>query len=233
MTSQDHKDLMKEQIEYYSAQANEYDQWFLRNGRFDKGISKNDEWFAEVEIVRQALADMSPFTKVLELACGTGLWTERLAKYTKNITAVDASTEMIAKNKERMSGKQIKYIQADIFTWEPQEKFEVVFFSFWMSHVPPEKFNYFWEIIAKALAPNGRVFFIDTLYNLDATANNQDIQVPEDTVAHRILNDGSEFEIIKVFYQPQKLQAELTDLGWQIDVKASGKYFLYGEGIKN
>ena len=148
MTNKDHKELMKEQIEYYSAQANEYDQWFLRKGRFDKGPELNAHWFNEVEVVRQALAGMAPMSRVLELACGTGLWTEQLAKYTKTITAVDASAEMIAKNKERLPREQIDYIQADLFTWEPQEKYEMVFFSFWMSHVPPEKFADFWQTIS-------------------------------------------------------------------------------------
>ena len=47
--------LLAEQIAYYRARATEYDEWFLRLGRYDRGEEQNRQWFAEVEQAREAL----------------------------------------------------------------------------------------------------------------------------------------------------------------------------------
>jgi ubiquinone/menaquinone biosynthesis C-methylase UbiE len=83
-------ELLHEQIAYYRARASEYDEWFLRTGRYDRGEEQNSRWFAEVAEVAAALDAFRPAGRVLELAAGTGLWTERLARYADHITALDA-----------------------------------------------------------------------------------------------------------------------------------------------
>ena len=52
--------LLQEQIEYYRARAGEYDEWWLRHGRYDRGPEENARWFAEAEQLRQALEDWQP-----------------------------------------------------------------------------------------------------------------------------------------------------------------------------
>jgi len=42
------------------------------------------------------------------------------------------------------------------------------------------------------------------------------------------LNDGREFSVVKVFYEPEILERRLIDLGWRGYVRASGRFFLYG-----
>ena len=45
----------------------------------------------------------------------------------------------------------------------------------------------------------------------------------------RKLNDGREFNIVKVFYQPAELEDKLRKTGWQITVAETPHYFLYGQ----
>src|SRR4029453_6237104 len=91
----DHSLMLSEQVAYYRARAGEYDDWFLRRDRYDRGPELNRLWFDEVEQVRQALHAFKPAGDVLELASGTGLWTEQLLRYGEvgAITAVDAAAE--------------------------------------------------------------------------------------------------------------------------------------------
>ena len=230
MTSGD--SLLQEQIAYYRARANEYDEWFLRQGRYDHGPTETRQWFAEVEQVEQALAAFAPTGNVLELACGTGIWTQHLANYATSITAVDSSPEVLALNRKRLARQPtiIEYLEADLFSWQPAKQYDVVFFSFWLSHVPPERFAAFWELVRQALVPGGRVFFIDSLYSETSTARDHQLEGKAATAVTRRLNDGQEFRIVKIFYHPETLAAQLEALGWQVDVQATFSYFLYGAG---
>lgn len=224
--------LLREQIAYYRARAGEYDEWFLRQGRYDHGPEANGRWFAEVAQVRAALDAFHPTGDVLELAAGTGLWTQRLAHMSAHVTAVDASPEVLALNRERLSSAatRVDYLRADLFAWQPNRRYDVVFFGFWLSHIPPERFASFWALVRAALAPGGRVFFVDSLYAETSTAADHRLEGQEATAVTRRLNDGQEFRIVKVFYRPDELRQRLADLGWNIAVEQTEHYFLYGQG---
>ncbi|OAI57950.1 hypothetical protein AYO47_00210 [Planctomyces sp. SCGC AG-212-M04] len=220
--------LVEDQIAYYRARAGEYDDWFLRRGRYDHGALRNAEWTSETEQLRTAVDAFAPAGRVVELACGTGLFTRHLLRHADSITAVDSSPEVIRLNRERCNDSRIAYVQANLFDWAPEQRFDVVFFSFWLSHVPPERFSAFWNMVRSALAPNGRVFLIDSKYEPSSTAVDHVLKGPDATTALRRLDDGREFEIVKVFYRPEKLAADLDALGWNASVQTTGKFFIYG-----
>ena len=77
----DEESLIQQQIEYYRARSSEYDEWFLRTGRYDRGDEHRKQWFAEVTGVHKALESSNPAGNILELACGTGLWTKHLVPH--------------------------------------------------------------------------------------------------------------------------------------------------------
>ena len=228
MTTDQTPEILREQIAYYRARAGEYDEWWLRQGRYDQGPELNEQWFDEVAEIRSRLEAMAPHGRVLELACGTGWWTEQLARHADSITAVDASPEVIALNVERVASSLVRYEIADLFTWQPTEQYDLVFFSFWLSHVPEDRFASFWSTVRDALAPGGRVFFIDSIYIQSSTAHDQVLQSSEAVTMQRRLNDGREFRIVKVYYPPPDLARRLRSLGWSTDVDATASYFLYG-----
>jgi demethylmenaquinone methyltransferase/2-methoxy-6-polyprenyl-1,4-benzoquinol methylase len=215
-------DVLEEQIAYYRARAGEYDEWWWRLGRYDRGPQGNAEWFGEVEQLQRALAEFGPSGRVLELACGTGIWTRELARYATSLTLVDSSPEVLAINAERVQHPHVSRIQADLFSWQPPQRYDVVFFSFWLSHVPPAAFERFWVFVADCLDGGGRAFFIDSLSYDGAGARDQ--AEPE----RRRLNDGRVFNIVKIYYTPAELQARLAALGWQANVQATPNYFLFG-----
>jgi len=71
--------LLTEQRAYYRARAPEYDEWWQRRGRFDRGPELAQVWDREVAQVAAALETFGVTGEVLELAGGTGWWTARLA----------------------------------------------------------------------------------------------------------------------------------------------------------
>ena len=224
-------DLLSSQRTYYRARAPEYDAWWRREGRYDCGAAANSRWFAEAAVLEQALARFRPYGDILELACGTGLWTKRLVPDARSLTAVDAAPEMIARNRTRLGGTTVEYVEADLFDWEPAPgAYDLCFFAFWLSHVPQSRFETFWATVSRALAPRGRVFFIDSDRSDRSTAS--DHRLPrsgEDTMVRR-LDDGREFRIVKRFYEPPWLERRLSELGWRIEVRRTGEFFVYGFG---
>jgi demethylmenaquinone methyltransferase/2-methoxy-6-polyprenyl-1,4-benzoquinol methylase len=215
-------DVVQEQIEYYRARAGEYDEWWLRQGRYDRGPEFKAQWTSEIELVKAALEEFAPGGNVLELACGTGNWSLELARFADRLTLVDSSPEVLAINAERVQHPRVQRVQTDIFAWQPSATYDVIFFSFWLSHVPPAAFARFWATVRKALAPNGSVFFIDSLDDERSTARDQ--TSPE----RRRLNDGREFQIVKIYYEPADLAQRLKAEGWLAEVRSTPNYFLFG-----
>jgi 2-polyprenyl-3-methyl-5-hydroxy-6-metoxy-1,4-benzoquinol methylase len=227
MTTNDR--LIEEQITYYQARASEYDEWFLRQGRYDRGPELNGRWFAEVEQVARALEAFSPAGDVLELASGTGLWTQRLAQTARTVTAVDSAPEVHAINQERLgNGSSVRWIVADLFHWQPDRQYDTIFFSHWLSHVPPDRLESFWSLVRAALAPSGRVFFVDARYDETSTAKDHLLEGPDAHAITRRLNNGQEYRIVKVFYRPEDLSQQLAAWGWHTRIEQTPSYFYYG-----
>jgi len=227
-------DTLREQIAYYRARADEYDEWFPRRGRYDHGDAENARWQAEAAQVGDALERFlaeRPIGAALEFAAGTGLWTQRLAPHCAHLTALDAAPETLAINRARLgaAAERVKFEVADLFAWRPRRRYDLVYFSFWLSHVPPERFDAFWALVRDCLAPDGRVFLIDSLYTPTSTAHDHQLGAEDTTTLRRRLNDGSEYHIYKVFYTPQRLGERLATLGWQADLSATPTYFLFGQ----
>ena len=223
----DDTNILDEQLTYYRARAPEYDEWFMRTGRYDRGPEHRAEWFSEVAIMEAALEPVVTGKQVLELACGTGRWTKNLARWSAHILAVDAAPETLEINRDQIRAKNVDYREADLFSWQPEQTFDVVFFSFWLSHVPPQRFDAFWQTVRGALKANGCVFFMDSLFEETSTALDH-VAIDRSGFARRKLNDGSEFRVVKIFYEPSILKQRLRKDGWPGWVRSTGKCFLYG-----
>ncbi len=225
--------VLQDQIAYYRARAGEYDEWFYRVGRYDWGAERNAKWFAEVETVMQALRSVGKVGSVLELAAGTGNFTRELATLADQVTALDASLEVLDINRDKVKSANVIYQQADLFNWQPDQQYDVVFMSFWMSHVPPEKLDGFLDTVRQATKAGGRVYMVDSLRDKTRTssASNHADYDPESIYHTRKLNDGQEFTIVKMFYD-QSLVAKLAEHGFTASYHTSGDYFWWANGVR-
>jgi demethylmenaquinone methyltransferase/2-methoxy-6-polyprenyl-1,4-benzoquinol methylase len=223
--------LVADQIAYYRARAGEYDHSMLELGRYvslggSVAGGPGDEDGSEVATLLEALSRIGPFGSVLELACGTGWWTQWLASHAQHVTAVDAADEMVALNRDRVQAANVRYVIADVFSWRPDRRYDLVFFAFWLSHVPHDRFAPFWQLVGDSLAPNGRVFFIDELGTEETRAMEKRL---EGDAVIRELDDGRQFRAIKVFHHPAELEAKLRALAWNVEVQPAGRRFYWGQ----
>jgi SAM-dependent methyltransferase len=223
--------LIAEQVAYYRARAGEYDEWWFRVGRYDRGPEGNAAWFADVAIVETALftfLDVVRPQRVLELACGTGLFTRHLAPRAPRVTAVDASPEVIACNRARVNSQNVDYVLADVFEWTPPARYDLVFMSFWLSHVPLARFNAFWSVVRQALAPGGHVYVIDSALDPTSTARDHPTPDAESGIVTRKLNDGRQFRVVKLFHEPETLNQRLVAIGFASAIDRTPRYFIHG-----
>jgi demethylmenaquinone methyltransferase/2-methoxy-6-polyprenyl-1,4-benzoquinol methylase len=216
------------QQDYYRARAPEYNEWWERRGRYDHGPEANARWFNEQAEVYAALDQLQLTGQVLELACGTGNWTEALVRTAEHVTAVDGSAEMLAINRERLRSDRVEYVQADLFAWQPDRRYDAVVTGFWLSHVPPEQLDAFLAMVRRALVPGGRYFFVDSRRDPLTTTPDQPLPEEEQAWLTRRLNDGREFRIVKVFYDPAVLRQRLEAQGLEAEVRETESFFLYG-----
>lgn len=204
--------LLAEQLAYYRALGPDHE---------DPTI-----WGLGASEVAEALDSFRPTGDVLELACGSGTWTQRLLRHATSVTAVDAAPEMLAVAAARFGDGRVRFIEANLFTWMPDRRYDVVFFAFWLSHVPLERFESFWSHVAECLEPHGRVFFVDDAYR---TADELVDGASSSTIRRR-LDDGTAYRVVKVPHQPRDVEERLGRLGWRVTVTPTSGPLFWGAG---
>jgi demethylmenaquinone methyltransferase/2-methoxy-6-polyprenyl-1,4-benzoquinol methylase len=219
---QDLERLLDEQLDYYRARAPEY----IETAFPELGGETLEA--ARREFV-QAVDGFAPTGDVLELACGPGTWTPRLLGHADFVTALDGSPEMLRLAAAKVAANRVRFIEADIFRWRPDRRYDVVFFGFWLSHVPLERFEQFWSLVADCLKPGGRVLFVDDAFRTP----DELIEGERSSVVRRHLTDGRAYRAVKVPHTPRELEQRLTELGWRIRVQpsSSGPFF-WGAGSR-
>jgi ubiquinone/menaquinone biosynthesis C-methylase UbiE len=215
-------DILQEQIAYYRARAQEYDESLYLTGRF-ANEEKDENLEREFALIDEALRAHPPVQSVLELACGTGIWTQALLAVGQSITAVDASPEMLDINRKKIASPRVRYVCADLFEWKPDRQYDLVMFAFWLSHVPPDRLDSFLERVCRAVRPGGSIFMADE----PAKGSDDGIYQP------RKLHNGQEFTIVKVYYNPASIQNKLVQHGFTAVIQYTGSYFFYLSGKRN
>lgn len=147
------------------------------------------------------LQEMLRGQRVLEIACGTGYWTQRIAETAEHVHATDAVPEMVAMAAERRYARNNVTLQrADAYTLEGvQGDWSAGFHMQWFSHVPRAEVQGFLRIFHARLAPAARVVFgdnIDQGSDPDADGNLYQVRELQGHPPHRIIkNCPSEAEL--------------------------------------
>jgi SAM-dependent methyltransferase len=225
-------DLLRQQMAYYAARAQEYDESIQRTGRFAADTSPDADEQREWDAALLALTGLGHFDETLELAAGTGTWTKELLALSQRITALDGSQEMLDINRAKLSAlpghERVTYERANLFDWQPTGQYDLVVFGFWLSHIPPEALPTFWEKISRAVKTGGRVFI------MDEPAGGRQLSGPptEGITQTRTLHDGRAFQIVKVYYDPADIARQLQARGFERVEFTSGECFFHLSGVR-
>ena len=179
------RDVAADMRDYYEARAPEYDDWYLRRGRYAHGAIDDAVWNVELDAAGQWL-DAIPFAgEIVELAAGTGWWSPLLASKGE-LSLYDTSPAALERARTRLvaHGLRAHLHVRDAWT-EPDRAVDGVFAGFWLSHVERTDFGAFLALVRRWLRPGGRFAFIDSL--ADPASRADDHPAPADDRAVRRL----------------------------------------------
>src|SRR5687768_2991594 len=143
-------------VQYYADRASEYERIYAKRER-------QSDLATLKELVRKTFIDRS----VLEIACGTGYWTEVLAENARSVLATDINEEVleIARSKDRIArSKHVTLKQADAYKPPKLGPFTGCLAAFWWSHVPKDRIADFLVQLHDRLEVGAKVMFIDNRY---------------------------------------------------------------------
>ena len=144
-------------MHYASGISEAYDQW---SDQYDTNANRTRD--LEAHVLRAALTDI-PFTRCLEIGCGTGKNTEWLVKRAEHITAVDLSEGMLAKARKKIVSPRVRFAQADIRSpWAFAEgHYDLVTFGLVLEHI--QDLGPILEKATNALSDGGHVYIGDKI----------------------------------------------------------------------
>jgi SAM-dependent methyltransferase len=214
-------------LAYYQARAPEYDDWYLRRGRYERGPIHDAAWNAELDLAGRWLDELPIAGEIVELAAGTGWWSPLLASKGE-LSMYDGAPAPLERARERLVAHRLRAHLHLRDAWaEPDRVVDAVFTGFWLSHVPRARLDDFLGIVRRWLRPAGTFAFIDSLPDPQSSA--ADHPAPADDASVRRLDDGREFTIVKVYYEPPALEAALHRAGFaDASVTTTGRFFLTG-----
>ena len=130
-------------LAYYEARAPEYDDWYLRRGRYARGPIHDAAWNAELDAAGRWLDGLPIRGEIVELAAGTGWWSPLLASKGE-LSLYDAAAAPLDRARERLVAHGLRAHLHLRDAWaEPDRAVDAVFTGFWLSHVPRDRLDAF------------------------------------------------------------------------------------------
>ena len=202
---------------YYAARAHEYD-----------GIYRKPERQADLRAIEAWLPPLFSGASVLEVACGTGYWTQFIAPVAARILAVDAAPETMAIAKSRVPQDKVRFEIGDAYELPPpSEKFDAAFAGFWFSHVPKQRQQAFLAGLNALLRPGARVVLLDNRYVQGSSSPISEQDDNGNTYQTRKLADGSTHRVLKNFPAEQELMALVAESGRNASLKCWQYYWAF------
>jgi ubiquinone/menaquinone biosynthesis C-methylase UbiE len=216
-----------EMLAYYEARAPEYDDWYMRRGRYERGPVHDAAWNAELDIAGRWLDALPISGEIVELAAGTGWWSPLLASKGE-LSLYDAAAAPLERARERLVAHRLRAHLHVRDAWaDPDRAVDAVFTGFWLSHIPRARLDAFLALARGWLKPGGTFAVIDSLADPQSSAVDHPTATGDASV--RRLADGREFTIVKVYYAPDELEEALVRAGFEDPrVTTTGRFFLTG-----
>ena len=208
---------------YYDRRAPEYEKVYEKPERQE-----------DLRILRYSIQERLRGHRVLEVACGTGYWTEALANSADTILAIDQSQECLALAREKnLSKPRVRFLQDDAFTLEHcPTGFTAGFAAFWWSHIPTSRISEFVTRFHSKLNPGAFVMLTDN--NYVEGSNHPIVRTDSEgnTYQLRELADGGCHEVLKNFPTDDEIRKSLEGVASGLKIQRFKYYWMASYWVK-
>ena len=200
---------------YYADRAAEYDL-----------VYEKPERQADLAALRSWLPARFSGARVLEVACGTGYWTQYIAPVATEVVAIDASPETLAFARSRPANAGVRFLVADAYRL-PQDlgAIDAALVAFWFSHVPFTRHREFLAGLASVLAPGAGVVLIDNRYVEGSSTPLCGSDANGNSYQQRRLANGSTHRVLKNFPTQAELCSAVSRVGERFRFTAFDYYW--------
>ena len=204
-------------VDYYARRAGEYER-----------IYDKPERQADLSRLRQVLREKLAGTDVLEVACGTGYWTEPIAEIAKSVVAVDINREVLdLARRKNFTKPNVTFAQQDVYQLAlGSQHFTAGFAAFWWSHIPKSKLRQFLWQFHQALPVNALIIFIDNRFVPGSSTPIARIDDDGNSYQMRTLENGTRHEVLKNFPTEAELKSVVSHWGDRVEYLSLDYYWL-------
>ncbi|MBK6652141.1 MAG: class I SAM-dependent methyltransferase [Betaproteobacteria bacterium] len=193
----------KNTTDFSAARAAEFDNFYLR-----------EECQFEVRALEKWFTPKFTDTKAIELACGTGFWTQFLARTTRGMVALDAFPNDLAIAESRVPVDKVKFMTGDAFKLSPDlGRFNAGFAAHWMSSVPRVRRMAFFQALSTVMVPGAEVVLLDYAFVEGVSAPIADTDADGNTYQLTRLKDGTDIRVLKNYPTEAELRFALGNHG--------------------
>jgi ubiquinone/menaquinone biosynthesis C-methylase UbiE len=201
------KKLIDEMNRYYEARAPLHDEYM--------GYESINSMETLLKSIIDQIDRIITGKSILELACGTGNWTQILAKRAKSVVAIDVSPSALKiADQKLVDFDNITLIECDAYDLNViNNSFDLIFAADWWSHIPKNMIHSFLKMVNGKLANGAKVVFIDMSLSKYFESETYFYDEDSNRVSLRKLTDGSEYRVVKNFPTKDELINVLTQYG--------------------
>ncbi len=205
-------------VEYYAARAGEYEKLY-----------EKPERQADLRRMTAVVQDLFQGKTVLEIACGTGWWTQRIAQTAQSILATDINEPMLdiarSKNYPRQN---VIFRRDDMFNTAIAQTFDGLFAGYIWSHIFLDQLDEFLAQAARWVKPGGLMVFVDNRFVDDSNTPICFTDAVGNTFQDRQLENGEVYRILKNFPEPAFVREKLERVAAPVEVVEFEYYWLAG-----
>lgn len=198
--------MNKDLVAYYAARASEYEALYAR-----------PECGPEIHRIAGILQDVFRGKSVLEVACGTGYWTQQIAQTATSVLASDINAPMLRIAGSKIYPKdRVRFVQDDIFQSAITGVFDAVFGGFIWSHILLAQLNEFIAVLTGRIQPGGLLVLADNRFVPGHSTPIAETDAAGNTYQLRRLKDNSEHLVLKNFPDQAFFQEKLAGQGLEV-----------------
>jgi ubiquinone/menaquinone biosynthesis C-methylase UbiE len=208
---------------YYARRAEEYERIYARPERQEN-----------LSTLRAFVERSFAGKHVLEVACGTGYWTEVLGRSAASVTAVDINEEVLAIARSKsLDAAKVRFERADAYALPKfSSAFDAGLLAFWWSHIPKARLRSFLSNLHRAFAPGATIVFIDNVYVEGSSTPIARTDADGNTYQIRKLDDASTHEVLKNFPTEKELRFALEESAATMQIEWLKYYWILSNAVR-